>query len=180
VKISEVSQWKNFTDRDGVEWDLSFLDAHEATYVHSAEGKADITYKFHVSYSFHCFSKDYPDQSQDEKDALMYHAPKASRPFCRRRYNLAKQYLKDCVLRLDEMQVFHAGYGSYAVLKVVDDDGVSVDYFAPFTVFKEKNRMRLHVTSAYPMTTKSGGKKVGFLKIAHNLMTGKKLPHPQK
>ena len=110
----------------------------------------------------------------------MYHALKASRPFCRRRYDLAKRHLKTCILSLDKMQVFHAGYGSYAVFNVVDENGVCVNYFAPFTVFREKNKMRLHVTSAYPLTTKAGGQKVGFLKIANNLLKGKSLPHPKK
>lgn len=180
MKISEVAKWKNFTDFDGVEWDLSFLNAHEAVYIHSAEGKDDITYKFYVSYSFHCFAKDYPDQTQQDKDKLMYHAPKASRPFCQRRYGLAKKYLKSCILSLDKMKVFHAGYGSYAVFDVVDDSGNSINYFAPFTVFRENNKMRLHVTSAYPLTDKAGGEKVGFLKIAHNLLKGRPLPHPKK
>lgn len=180
MKISEVAKWKNFTDSDGVEWDLSFLDAHEAVYVHSAEGKEDVTYRFYVSYSFHCFAKDYPEQTQEEKDLLMYHTTKASRPFCRRRYDLAKRHLKNCILSLDKMKVFHAGYGSYAVFNVVDENGNCVDYFAPFTVFREKSKMRLHVTSAYPLTTKTGGQKVGFLKIANNLLKGKALPHPKK
>lgn len=58
-------------------WDLSFLDAHEVIYTHRCEGKADKVYKFIVSYSFHCFCKDYPEQSKEEKRALMYHSPKS-------------------------------------------------------------------------------------------------------
>lgn len=180
MKISEVAKWKNFTDPDGVEWDLSFLNAHEAVYVHSEEGKKDLIYKFYVSYSFHCFAKDYPEQSHEEKEWLMYHAPKSSRPFCVRRYGLAKLHLKNCIMNLDKMKVFHAGYGSYAVFDVVDENGDKVSYFAPFIVFRESKKMRIHVTSAYPLTDKVGGDKVGFLKIANNLLKGKPLPHPQK
>lgn len=46
MKISEVAKWKNFTDPDGVEWDLSFLNAHEAVYVHSEEGKKTSSISF--------------------------------------------------------------------------------------------------------------------------------------
>ncbi len=34
------------------------------------------------SLSFLCFCKDYPDQCDKEKRAIMYHSPKESRPFC--------------------------------------------------------------------------------------------------
>lgn len=180
VNISEVSQWRSFIDSDGTEWDLSFLDAHEATYIHSAEGRDDISYKFYVSYSLHCFAKDYPEQTEDEKTRLMYHGPRESRPFCFRRYNLAKAHLRSCILNLGTMKVVHAKRGSYAVFDVIDESGNKVNYFAPFIVFREDKKFRIHVTSAYPVTTKIGGDKVKFLTIAHNLKLGKKLPRPKK
>lgn len=180
MNISEVNSWKNFTDPDGVVWDLSFLNAHKAVYTHKAQGKEDIKYTFYVSYSFHCFAKDYDSQTEDEKNKLMYHAPKDSRPFCQHRYNLAKKHLKSCILNLDKMDVVHAGYGNYAVFEIIDEDGNNINYFAPFKVFRENKKMRIHVTSAYAITGKVGGEKVGFLKIANNLMRGKSLPHPKK
>jgi hypothetical protein len=74
--------------------------------------------------------------------------------------------------------VCHAGYGSFATVKVLDRSGNEIDYFVPFVVFKEK-KLRLHVQSAYPLERKLGNvKKVGFLAIAKNLLIGKKLPKP--
>jgi len=46
VNIDEVEKWRPFIDVEGVEWDLSFLDAHEVTYTHRDEGKEDKVYKF--------------------------------------------------------------------------------------------------------------------------------------
>nr|WP_020978407.1 PRK09717 superfamily protein [Proteus mirabilis]AFW18054.1 PRK09717 superfamily protein [Proteus mirabilis] len=76
VNIDEVAKWRPFTDQDGNIWDLSFLDAHEVSYTHCSPGKPDIVYKFTVSYSFHCFCKDYPEQTEEEKLSLMYDAGK--------------------------------------------------------------------------------------------------------
>nr|WP_282565787.1 hypothetical protein [Providencia rettgeri] len=76
MNIGEVSKWHAFTDQNGRIWDLSFLDAHEVTYTHRSEGKIDKNYKFIVSYSFHCFCKEYPEQSENEKRALLQKCPK--------------------------------------------------------------------------------------------------------
>ncbi|WP_447874500.1 stationary phase growth adaptation protein [Serratia fonticola] len=178
MNIEEVKKWRAFTDAEGMSWDLSFLDAHAVTYTHRSEGKEDRVYKFIVSYSFHCFCKEYPEQSEDEKRALMYDSPRESRPFCRVRYGLAKRYLRDIVLSLDRQRIVHAGHGSYAVVEALNDAGESCFYHVPFRAFRENKKLRLHVTSAYPVATMPGGGKVGFYVIAHNLMTGKRLPHP--
>lgn len=144
----------------------------------SSEGKPDKPWRFLVSYSFHCFCKDYEHQSEEEKKALMYFAPKDARPFCRVRYLLAKKNLRTIVESLGVVKVIHAGYGNYAVAKIVSSTGVTEFYFVPFNVFREHKRLRLHITSAYPITQRPKGKPVSFFKIAHNLISGKPLPHP--
>ncbi|WP_249942308.1 hypothetical protein [Escherichia coli] len=107
-------------------------------------------YRFWVTYSLHCFTKDYEHQTNEEKQSLMYHAPKESRPFCQHRYNLARTHLKRTILALPESNVIHAGYGSYAVIEVDLDGGDKAFYFVAFRAFREKKKLRLHVTSAYP------------------------------
>ncbi|STQ90085.1 hypothetical protein EV682_109144 [Iodobacter fluviatilis] len=158
--------------------DLSYLDAHKVDYIHSALGKDDITYTFWVTYSFHCFAKEYVGQSAEEKDALMYYAGKDQRPFCYRRHALAKSYLRQIVEKLgnSDVRVIHAGFGSYATAPVVDESGNKVWYFVPFKVYRSQRKFRLHVTSAYPLLEKPGGGKVGFFTLAHNLKTGRALP----
>ena len=178
MNIGEVSKWHAFTDQTGKIWDLSFLDAHEVTYTHRSEGKIDKNYKFIVSYSFHCFCKEYPEQSENEKRALMYHSPKESRPFCIKRYNLAKRYLKNMILNLDRQRIVHAGYSSYAIIECLNDEGESCYYQVPFKAFRERKKLRIHVTSAYPVDNKLGGGKVGFFLIASKLIANSPLPHP--
>lgn len=178
MNIDEVEKWRPFIDFEGVEWDLSFLDAHEVTYTHRGEGKEDKVYKFIISYSFHCFCKDYPEQSEEQKQTLMYHSPKESRPFCKVRYGLAKHYLKDMILSLDRQRIIHAGYGSYAVIEVLNEEGEQCYYHVPFKAFRERKKLRIHVTSAYAVSNKPGGGKVGFYLIASKLLAGKALPHP--
>lgn len=180
MSIIEVQKWKDFAHPDGATRDLSFLNAHEVTYTHSAAGKPDKTYRFFVTYSFHCFCKEYDGQSEEVKAALMYHAPKDSRPFCDRRYSLAKLYLREIIDTLGSRKVIHGGYGSYATVQVELENGETGYYFVVFDVFREKKKFRLHVSSAYPVDEKPGGKPVSFYVIAHNLSMGKPLPQPPK
>lgn len=109
-----------------------------------------------------------------------YQAPKDSRPFNFERYELSK-HLPKIIDALGEKEtlVCHAGYGSFAAVKILDTSGNEIDYFVSFVVFKEKKKLRLHVQSAYPLDQKLGNvKKVGFFAIAKNLLLGKKLPKP--
>lgn len=178
MQLDEIMTWKSFTPKNSEPVDLSFLDAHLVNYVHSAPGKDDLTYSFWVTYSFHCFAKEYPEQSEEEKTTLMYDAGKDKRPFCYRRYELAKAHLRRIVENFGDPKVVvtHAGYGSYATAPIIDENDNPIWYFVPFAIYKEKKKFRIHVTSAYPMTERPGGGKVGFFKLAFNLKSGKPLP----
>jgi hypothetical protein len=180
MNIIEVIKWKPFVDVKGTIWDLSFLNAHEVIYIHQSEGKADLEYRFFVTYSMHCFTKEYVSQSRDEKNALMYRSTKEGRPFCKIRYELAKCYLKKTIISLNEQVIFHAGYGSYAIIETLNEQNEVCYYYVPFKVFREKKKFRIHVTSAYPVDSKPRGGKVKFFRISHNLVNGKKLPSPLK
>ncbi len=68
----EVEKWRPFGHPDGDIRDLSFLDAHQAVYVQHHEGKEPLEYRFWVTYSLHCFTKDYEHQTNEEKQSLMY------------------------------------------------------------------------------------------------------------
>lgn len=176
---NEVREWRAFQPKSGGDpVDLSFLNAHEVEYVHTSPGKADITYRFWVTYSFHCFAKDYPELTDAEREELMYHSQKDSRPFCYRRYALAKRHLKAIVLGLPKISVIHAGYGGYAAYETLDDAGNTFWYLVPFKVFRAKKKYRIHVTSAYPVYEKPGRGKVNFFTVANCLRMGRPLPHP--
>ena len=181
--LDEVMQWKAFEAEDGTIFDLSFLDAKKVTYTHSFAGKPDVSYDFWVTYSCHCFTKDYPDQSEAQRQALAYLSPKETRPFCQQRYILARQHLCQIVENLASVEytITDAGYGSYITAKVLTDDGETVWYHVPFRVYRERKKYRLHVLSAYPAPERRGGGKIGFFKIAYNLRMGKPLPsNPHK
>ena len=47
-------------------------------------------------------------------------------------------------------------------------------------MYRHEKKFRLHVISAYPIDNWEKLKPVGFFKLAHNLVKGKKLPTPQK
>ncbi|MGB0849534.1 MAG: hypothetical protein ACPGSM_22545 [Thiolinea sp.] len=178
MNLDEVMQWRVFESRSGEVFDLSFLDAKKVTYIHSLEGKPDVQYEFWITYSSHCFTKDYGHQTDIEREVLNYHAPKESRPFCQRRYYLAQQYLCHIVENLGSPDyiITDAGYGSYLTAKVVNEDGEDVWYHVPFKVYRQQKKYRLHVMSAFPAEKRRGAGKIGFFKIAYNLRMGKKLP----
>lgn len=180
MNVGETLKWRGFSHPDGEIRDLSFLDAHDVIYTHSSSGKPDRYYKFLVTYSSHCFTKDYPHQSDMQKTVLLYPSPKENRPFCEVRYALAKTYLRSIVESLGNRKVVHAGYGSYAVVEVERGEGRTGYYFVVFRAFREKKKLRLHVTSAYPVSERPGGYAVSFFTIARNLLNNKPLPHPPK
>lgn len=182
MNIEEVTAWRPFIAKDGATFDLSFLNAHQVCYQHEKADRPTITYEFLVTYSFHCFAKDYDSLHPDLRQELMYHSPRESRPFCRVRYSLARTYLRLVVANLGspEAIVRHAGWESYATARIVDGVGSEQWYMVPFKVFRERKKFRIHVTSAYPVAEKPGGDKVGFFTIAHNLKAGKALPKPRR
>jgi hypothetical protein len=97
-----------------------------------------VTYKFIVTYSFHCFAKDSEGLSEEESQLLMYQAPRDSRPFNFERYELSNHLpMIIDALGKKETLVCHAGYGSFAAVKVLDRSGNEIDYFISFVVFKD-------------------------------------------
>lgn len=177
MKLNEIVHWDEFVAKDGQIFDLTFLDAKKVTYKHSAKGKDDIFYDFYVTYSFHCFTKDYPELSSNARLELAYSTPKETRPFCIIRYKFAKEYLCGIIenLGLPEHVITDAGYGNYVTAKLITEDGNSIWYKIPFKVYRENKKYRLHVLSAYPTGERPKGGKIGFFVIAYNLRFGKSL-----
>ncbi len=176
---TEVKNWRNFTLNSEI-YDLSHLNAHSVEYLDNRDTNKLITYKFIVTYGLHCFTKELQELTNEESQLLMYNATRESRPFNFERYYLSKQ-LPEIIKALGQSTtlVCHAGYQNYAIVKVVDSEGVKVDYFVVFRVFKESKKLRLHVTSAYPKDEGIGKiKKVNLFVIAKNLLNNKKLPKP--
>jgi len=161
--VKEVKQWRNFTYKSQV-YDLSHLNAHWVEYLDDRDKNNPISYKFIVTYSLHCFTKESNELTDEELQLLMYNAPKESRPFNFERYNLSK-LLPDITKLLGEKTtlVCHAGYGNFATVKILDSNGIEINYFVVFNVFRENKKLRLHIQSAYPKYDGIGKiKKVSF------------------
>ena len=77
--VEETISWRNFKLGDRI-YDLSHLDAHETEYIESRKDGSSTTYRYIVTYSFHCFTKTEINQI----DEYLYHAPKESRLEARR------------------------------------------------------------------------------------------------
>jgi hypothetical protein len=88
--VEEVTSWRNFL-LHGKMYDLSHLNAHWVDYVDTRDEEKPITYKFLITYGFHCFTKELEGVSKEEAQLLMYRSPRESRPFNFERYELSKQ-----------------------------------------------------------------------------------------
>ncbi|EON6280382.1 stationary phase growth adaptation protein [Vibrio cholerae] len=181
LDLDKTTHWQPFY-LDGKCYDLSHLDAHKVTYTQESDGKnPERSYDFYVTYSFHCFSKDYPTLTEQDREKLKYSSDKESRPFCERRYLLSKK-LPQIINGLHKSNlVFHAGHESYATCNIEDENGNKIEYYVSFATYRYKKKLRIHIQSAYPLDTPLGKrKKVKFFTIAYNLFNGKALPAPQK
>lgn len=175
---NEVQQWKAFEHSSGNVYSLEHLDAELVTY--QDDKNPNITYKFYVTYSHHCFAKSDDELSEEDNQINMYPSPKDRRPFNLRRYILSF-HLPDIVKSLPDLFVFHGGYDSYCSVTMKDENGQQITYQIAFSVFRSKKKLRLHVESAYPLDEDLGRKrKVGFLKIARALLSNKRLPKPSE
>lgn len=178
-ELDKEKHWQPFR-LDGDTYDLSHLDAHTVEYVQPADkSNTEKKYNFYVTYSFHCFSKDYEHLSDEEREKLMYVTTKEKRPFCFRRYKLSKK-LRSVIENLTEKHmVFHAGYECFATCTLEDDDGTAFEYYIPFKAYRYKKKLRIHVMSAYPLPVNRGKrKKVNIYAIAKNLLQGRAVPRP--
>ncbi|MVF14810.1 heat-shock protein [Ketobacter sp. MCCC 1A13808] len=158
-----IQQWGCFD-----KWALSHLDAHQVVYAFSDGSQ----YTIYVTYSHHCFAKTVKGYN-DHANLLFPHS-KDPRHFHQERYQLSL-YLPDIIPQLPELYTFLGGGGGYCSCKVLSHEGKEMDYLVVFKMFKSINKLRLHVTSAYPYQ-RGKTRKVGFEKIVKALHEGRKLP----
>lgn len=145
-----IQQWRDFTHPStGISYSLAHLDAHIVTYPSG--------FKVYVTYSHHCFCKHEP-RFNDSDDWSYYH-PKDPRPFHAKRYELSKG-LQSVVQNLHTAYIGHAGHGDYATIPIGELDGKQLFYKVAFTAFRSNKKLRLHVTSAYPIDIREKLKKI--------------------
>jgi hypothetical protein len=174
-----VKKWKAF-QLANTNYDLSHLNGHVAEYTDSRDPAKPFIYRFFVTYSFHCFTKDDQSLNASEREQLMYHAPKEARPFNFERYELSKK-LPDIIKSLAQPHILvrHAGNDRFVTVKILDQEGNDIDYYVFFKVFRENKKLRIHVVSAYLRTDSLGkSKKIGFFTIAYNTLHNKPITIP--
>ncbi|MDG4953200.1 stationary phase growth adaptation protein [Actinobacillus equuli] len=179
MELDKQKHFKPFRYKDK-EYDLSHLNAHSIEYTQPAiKGGKEIRYKFYITYSMHCFTKDYPKQTEEEKLELMYKTERESRPFCEERYNLSK-HLPQIIQKLPESYIGFAGYDNFATIEMIDQQTKqAIFYKVTFVAYRFKRKLRLHITSAYPIPKREKLKPIGFFKIANNLLKNKSIPTPK-
>lgn len=174
--VEETTSWKSFVYKGQV-YNLSHLDAHLAEYT-DQEKK---TYKYIVTYGFHCFTKEVLGLSEEESNLLLYKTRKENRHFNFERYQLSK-HLPKIILSLGGSSTvcFHGGYSRFIRYEISDDMGNTINYYIVFKSFREKKRLRLHIESAYPVSPEERVKlkKVNFFTIAYNTLYGKSTKEP--
>ena len=135
-------------------------------------------YDFYITFSHHVFTVKPEDCSWNHK--YEYNAkPSDSRYFCSERHELSLQ-LPEIVKTLPERYLYHGGYGKYCHCPMKDENGQEFLYQVVFRVFRSQKKLRLHVESAYKLSSRPKTKKVSFWVICHNLLNKKPLPKPSR
>jgi hypothetical protein len=176
--VEEETFWSSF-EYKGQVYDLSHLKAHHAEYNDYRDSKKIRTYKYIVTYGFHCFTKECSDLSEEESNLLLYKTKKEkTRHFNFERYQLSK-HLPKIILSLGDTSCFHSGHGSFFRYEISDDIGNTINYKIVFKSFREKKKLRLHIETAFPVEEERGMKKINFFIIAYNTLYGKPTKEPR-
>jgi hypothetical protein len=145
-------KWRQFTYQ-GASYDLSHLDPFEWQYTAKAgEKRPERTYKFHVTFSMHCFSRNPRDGEQVAAD-LWYFGPKENRVFCFDRHELSHR-LPEIIRGLGDRVCWHTHHGNFFTIELTTEKGEEVEYEIYFDVTRATRRgwLNLIVESAYVRT----------------------------
>lgn len=134
---NEVQCWSPHTHVTGEVFSLGHLDAEMMIYQDSKQ--VNISYKFYVTYSHHCFTKDDHTTHKEQNSALQYPSPKDRRAFHLGRYNWSK-YLPQIIRTLPEQLVYHGGYDNYCCASFKDAQGNEIVYQIVFSVFRSQKK----------------------------------------
>lgn len=165
-------KWRPFVHQDTT-YDLAHLDSFEWHYTAESGGKRpERTYKFHVTFSMHCFTRIPKDGEQIATD-LWYEGPKEKRVFCFDRHSLSYQ-LPEIIRTIGERVCWHTHHGNFFTIELTTKEGDEVEYEVYFDVTRASRRgwLNLIVESAYVRTKEYGStqprkRKIGFNVIAY-------------
>jgi len=166
-------KWRPFTHNGSI-YDLSHLDPFEWHYTAGAgERRPERTYKFHVAFSMHCFTRRPRDGEQTEAD-MWYEGPREKRVFCFDRHELS-YHLPEILRSIGGRICWHTHHGNFFTIELTTRQGQDVEYEVYFDVTKASRRgwLNLIVESAYIRTEEYGSsqprkRKIRFDVIAYN------------
>jgi len=172
-------KWNSFKYQQ-TNYDLSHLDSFEWYCTIDEKNNPEIIYKFHVSFSMHCFTRKALKNEGVHKNKW-YQGEKEKRVFCFDRYELSKQ-LPNIIQDLKNRQCWHTHHGNFFTIEVTDKDGQKVDYEIYFDVNRARRKGWLHlvVQSAYTRTnnyrsTQPRKRKIRFKVIAYKKQNKKSI-----
>ncbi len=138
------------------------------------------TYKFHVSFSIHCFSRD-PLPSEAVDADLLYHGGKESRVFCFDRHEYSEN-LPAIVKSFGDRTCWHTHHGNFFTIELLDKSGKELQYEVYFDVTRASHKGWLHlvIQSAYDRSddyasTQPIKRQIRFDVIAYNRLMRKKI-----
>ncbi|MEJ1342471.1 MAG: hypothetical protein RPU52_15325 [Candidatus Sedimenticola sp. (ex Thyasira tokunagai)] len=145
-------KWQPF-EYQGTTYDLSHLDPLYWSYTAAAgERRPERTYKFQVSFSMHCFSRD-PLEGEVVVPGLWYEEEREKRVFCFDRHELSYQ-LPEIIRSMGDRVCWHTVHGSFFTIELTTKEGEEVEYEVYFDVTRatRKGWLNLIVKSAYVRT----------------------------
>ncbi len=177
-------KWQPFAHK-GCSYDLSHLDPFYWNYTAKAgEKRPERMYKFQVSFSMHCFTRDpFPDEQINE--VLWYKELKEKRLFCFNRYGYSRQ-LPAIIKSMGERTCWHTHHDNFFTIELMSEQGRTIEYEVYFDVTKATRQggwLNLVVQSAYERTDDYASlqprkKKIRLDVIAYNKQSGKKIRRP--
>lgn len=157
-----IQKWNSFNHPNGGTFDLSHLDAHAVSYPSG--------HTVYVTYSHHCFCKE--EAGLNDCHEWQYYHPKDPRPFHIHRYELSRS-LREIIEKLHLAYIGHAGFDDYATIPIGQVNGRETYYKVTFAVFRSNKKLRLHVTSAYPIEIREKLKKIKLENILEKVLRPK-------
>ena len=146
----------------------------------SGEKRPQRTYKFQVTFSMHCFTRD-PLPGEHVSEDLWYCERGEERLFCFDRHELSKQ-LPEIIRGLDDRVCWHTHHGNFFTIEVVTQDGQNLEYEVYFDVTRatRKGWLNLVIQTAYVRTEKYKSaqprkRRIRLDVIAYNKQMGKKI-----
>ena len=177
-------KWNNFFHKEEV-YELAHLHPFEWHFTaEAADKRPDRTYKFHVTFSMHCFTRD-PLPNEEIDSNLWYQGPKENRLFCFYRHTLSYQ-LPDMIKSLGDRVCWHTHHGNYFTIELVTQEGEVIEYEVYFDVTRasRKGWLNLIVQTAYVRTedyktTQPRKRRIRLDVVAYNTQLRKPIKRPR-